>query len=264
MDIQERTGELYSAGGARLAQAVFTNETANGWQTVKFTAPVAITAGTTYVAAFYNPSGFYVADNLGLNTTIVNAPLTAAASGGVFSYGAAPSFPTNVFQASNYWVDPIFSTTASVDSSTEHLSWDAIPGATQYILNYRPNLSSSWITRTVTGSANISALTCGPSIILLFRQPAVQLRVRSAQDHLPHQAVLPMPVIFSRSVTTTLIWAISVSPDPPVNWEACIRIGFRNDIGGNQDQFQYAYTSGDNADYDVSDASFNRISKCSG
>jgi len=43
-----------------------------------------------------------------------------------------------------------------------------------------------------------------------------------------------------------------------VNWSTCISgsvytlSGSGTDIGGNSDQFQFAYTSGDNADYDVS------------
>ena len=57
------TGELYSNTGTRLASAVFTNETATGWQTVSFATPVAITANTTYVAAYFSSAGYYVEDN---------------------------------------------------------------------------------------------------------------------------------------------------------------------------------------------------------
>jgi len=35
------------------------NETASGWQQVLFGAPVAVTAGTTYVASYHAPSGGY-------------------------------------------------------------------------------------------------------------------------------------------------------------------------------------------------------------
>src|SRR6185295_12322267 len=57
------TGELYSSTGTRLAQAVFINETATGWQQVLFSSPVAITAGTTYIAAYHSSSGFYSSTN---------------------------------------------------------------------------------------------------------------------------------------------------------------------------------------------------------
>ena len=53
------TGSLWSASGTRLAQATFTGESATGWQTATFDTPVAITAGTTYVASYHAPSGRY-------------------------------------------------------------------------------------------------------------------------------------------------------------------------------------------------------------
>ena len=53
--------DLWSSTGTLLATATFTNETASGWQQVNFSNPVAITAGTTYVAS-YHTDGDYSAD----------------------------------------------------------------------------------------------------------------------------------------------------------------------------------------------------------
>ena len=39
-------------------------------------------------------------------------PLTALASGGVYVYGSANAFPSSTFQASNYWVDAVYSQSA--------------------------------------------------------------------------------------------------------------------------------------------------------
>ncbi len=50
-------GSLWSSTGTLLASATFTNETASGWQQVTFSEPVAITAGTTYVAGYWLPTG---------------------------------------------------------------------------------------------------------------------------------------------------------------------------------------------------------------
>ena len=50
-------GSLWDAGGGRLGQVTFTNETATGWQTATFATPVAVTAGTTYVVSYYAPDG---------------------------------------------------------------------------------------------------------------------------------------------------------------------------------------------------------------
>ncbi len=56
-------GTLYTASGRALAQANFANESATGWQTVTFASAVPVTAGTTYVAAYYAPNGHYAADD---------------------------------------------------------------------------------------------------------------------------------------------------------------------------------------------------------
>ena len=53
------TASLWTASGQLLATATFTNETASGWQYVAFATPVAITAGTTYVASYHTNSGHY-------------------------------------------------------------------------------------------------------------------------------------------------------------------------------------------------------------
>jgi Domain of unknown function (DUF4082)/Bacterial Ig-like domain/Bacterial Ig domain/Secretion system C-terminal sorting domain len=110
------TGELYSSTGTRLAQAVFTGESASGWQQVLFTSPVAITAGTTYIAAYYSSAGNYTSTTNYFATALVNGPITALADGtdgvnGVYTYSATPAFPSSSYQKSNYWVDALFSST---------------------------------------------------------------------------------------------------------------------------------------------------------
>jgi hypothetical protein len=128
-------GEMYSSAGTRLAQATFVNETATGWQTVSFSAPVAITAGTTYTAAYFSSLGYYTEDNnYFLNHSVINSPLTAPADGtngasgtdpgngqGTYKYTAAPAFPNQLYKSANYWVDAIFSTTNTITVEPAHL-----------------------------------------------------------------------------------------------------------------------------------------------
>ncbi len=104
------TGTLWSAAGVVLATGTFTAESASGWQTLVFASPVAVTAGTTYTASYYAPSGHYSVTSNFFATDYVNGPLTAPAGGnGVYRYGVGGGFPTNTFQSANYWVDAIFS-----------------------------------------------------------------------------------------------------------------------------------------------------------
>lgn len=110
-----KIGELYSyPGGVRLGSATFVNESVTGWQTAVFATPIAITAGTTYIAAYFSPNGNYVSSTNYMTTAVVNGFLTSLADGtdgpnGVYKYSNSAVFPISNFQKSNYWVDPLFS-----------------------------------------------------------------------------------------------------------------------------------------------------------
>jgi hypothetical protein len=112
-------GDLWSSTGTRLATGTFSGESATGWQQLTFASPVAVSAGTTYVASYYAPVGRYAADNNAFASSGVdNPPLHALANGadganGVYRYGTGGGFPTNTYQSSNYWVDVVFTTSAS-------------------------------------------------------------------------------------------------------------------------------------------------------
>ncbi|MBB2911620.1 hypothetical protein FHS43_002893 [Streptosporangium becharense] len=125
------TGSLWTSTGQLLANAVFTDETASGWQQVNFSTPVAIAAGTTYVASYHTTSGYYSTTRPYFTAQRTNGPLvapTSAASGGngVYTYGATNSFPSTSYQTTNYWVDVVFTPTNSL--------WDevAVPAIVSY------------------------------------------------------------------------------------------------------------------------------------
>lgn len=116
------TGSLWAADGTNLASAVFTSETATGWQDVTFTAPVHITAGTTYVASYHAPSGHYALGTGLIYDSVVTPPLTALQTGiagdnGVYAKGGSPTFPAESAGPSNYLVDVLFSTTVGPDTT---------------------------------------------------------------------------------------------------------------------------------------------------
>jgi hypothetical protein len=108
-DTGTHTGSLWSSAGTLLASGTFSNETASGWQELDFSSPVAITAGTTYVASYFTSTGYPAYTAQGLASAVVNGPLTALAGGGVYAYGSANTFPTNTYNNNNYWVDVVFS-----------------------------------------------------------------------------------------------------------------------------------------------------------
>jgi methionine-rich copper-binding protein CopC len=105
-------GTLWTNTGIQLATGTFTGETATGWQTMTFASPIAVTAGTTYVASYTLPNGHYAADGGYFQRTAVtsnplSAPLTAPGSAnGVYRVGTG--FPEQSYLGGNYWVDVVF------------------------------------------------------------------------------------------------------------------------------------------------------------
>jgi hypothetical protein len=108
---------LYTASGTMLGSVTVSRSAGTGWLTGTFASPISIKANTTYVAAYFSPGGRYAADNNGLINGDTSGPLVAPASGavggnGVYCYGSSFCFPTQTYQATNYWVDINFTSTA--------------------------------------------------------------------------------------------------------------------------------------------------------
>jgi Domain of unknown function (DUF4082)/Fibronectin type III domain/Bacterial Ig domain len=106
-------GSLWSSTGTLLASATFTGETESGWQQVTFSTPVAVTAGTTYVAGYFAPNGRYsyspaVFASAGVSSPPLQALANETSGNGVYTYGAESTFPSNSYNATNYWVDVLF------------------------------------------------------------------------------------------------------------------------------------------------------------
>lgn len=102
------TGSLWSSTGQLLATAIFTQETASGWQTVTFANPISIAAGVTYTAS-YHSNGQYAGTLDYFTAAHSNGPLTAAANNGYYIYDQDTLYPTQASGGANYWVDVIFS-----------------------------------------------------------------------------------------------------------------------------------------------------------
>ena len=108
-------GNLWSANGQLLASAVFSSETSSGWQQVNFSVPVPIAANTMYVVSYFTPTGNYAATgnhfSSAIGGTVLQAPSSAAVGGnGVYRYGGVSAFPYQSYNATNYWVDVVFTT----------------------------------------------------------------------------------------------------------------------------------------------------------
>ncbi|MGH9629118.1 MAG: DUF4082 domain-containing protein, partial [Bryobacteraceae bacterium] len=164
-------GNLWSGTGQLLASATFSNETASSWQQVNFATPVPITANTVYVASYHSNVGHYSQDqNYFATTGVDNPPLHALRNGesgfnSVYAYGSAGTFPTQTFNASNYWVDVAFSS-GTAPTLTAIAVTPANPtiqaGATQQFTatgTYSDNSTQNITTQVIWASSNTAAAT---------------------------------------------------------------------------------------------------------
>ncbi|GAA1287878.1 DUF4082 domain-containing protein [Saccharothrix xinjiangensis] len=158
------TGSLWSASGERLATGTFRGETASGWQTLVFAAPVAVARDTTYVASYFAPKGRYSYDrDYFARSSRYLEPLTGLQTGvdgpnGVFRAGGG--FPNTGFSDTNYWVDVVWAPepgadtrapdllgTTPLDGATSVAPWGAVTAA------YDEPLAPGQVEFTLTGPA---------------------------------------------------------------------------------------------------------------
>jgi len=193
------TATLWSSTGTLLATATFSNESVSGWQQVNFAAPVAIAANSVYVASYHTDVGHYASNGAYFaNSGFDHPPLHALSAGGnggngVYVYGAS-AFPTNTFNANNYWVDVVFSaaspttpTTAAAATPTSTATRTATATRT---LTATPTRTAP-PTSTATSIPNTAAPTGTPSAIV--NSPS------------PTRSISPTP-----TATPVQAWAVSL------------------------------------------------------
>jgi CshA-type fibril repeat protein len=114
-DTDNRVLNLWTSGGQNLGSVAVTSTPGQtGWQAGTLTAPVLVTAGTTYIASYgttqnYAFSGNYFNSAFSGPGGYLSAPSSGSSGGnGVYSNGGPGAFPSQAYQASNYWVDVDF------------------------------------------------------------------------------------------------------------------------------------------------------------
>ena len=226
-------GKVWTRTGTLLANITFTNETTSGWQQAILATPVPITANTTYVASYHTTVGRY-AVNSGYFTSsgFTNKPLQALANGadggnGVYQYGAG-DFPNPSFNASNYWVDVVFNTQPTFDSTPPTVTSvspangntnvevnvavtatfnEAMDGATISSATFwLRDATNALVAATVTYNADTRRATLMPNTIL-NQNTTYTATLQGTSSGVKDVAGNPLATNFSWSYTTT--------PGPP-------------------------------------------------
>jgi hypothetical protein len=104
-------GHLWTSSGAPLGSATFSNESAWGWQSARFSRPIPIRADTEYVVSYYAPTGKYSVSEDYFDRMIysasLNSPFSTKEAGNGLYNSKSSGFPRESKKASNYWVDVI-------------------------------------------------------------------------------------------------------------------------------------------------------------
>ncbi|WP_133411776.1 DUF4082 domain-containing protein [Agromyces badenianii] len=92
--------------GNPITTAVSSDETASGWQTVRFDSAVELTPGVEYRATYLTTTGRYAADVNALIGSVQSGPFVTVPGGGVYVYSSGASYPWST-AGHNYWADVV-------------------------------------------------------------------------------------------------------------------------------------------------------------
>jgi YVTN family beta-propeller protein len=107
-------GNLWTSSGSLLARVTFSGETATGWQEMKLSTPIRVTANTWYVVSYHTRSGRYIGQaNQFSSSGLANGPLYAARDGeggsnGLYRNTSSSAFPNRTTGSRGYWVDVVY------------------------------------------------------------------------------------------------------------------------------------------------------------
>ena len=129
---------------------------------------MAVTAGATYVVSYFAPVGRYAADEGYFGTSSYdNGPLSALRDGqdggnGVYRYGSPGGFPTLSFGSTNYYVDPVFTTSATPPPS------DTTPPT---VTSRTPAAGATGVPTSTSVTATFSESVDPASVSVILRDP---------------------------------------------------------------------------------------------
>jgi hypothetical protein len=249
-------GNLWTTGGQLLASATFAGESGSGWQQVSFPDPVAITAGQTYVASYHTNVGYYSYSSSGLSGSVDTPPLHALASAssggnGVFNYGPS-AFPTGSYNATNYFVDVLYTTNFVNNVPPTVTGQTPAPGATQVPFNTAvaatfskavTSSSISFVLKNAGGTAIPGTLSYNATNHTATLQPSANLAqaasftatVSGATDQYGN-VMSPVTWSFTTASCPCSIWSGSATPATASSNDAsAIEVGvkFRSDVAGS-------------------------------
>ena len=222
-------GHIWTSTGTLIAEAIFTGETASGWQEMAFTTPVPIEPGITYVASYHSASGDYCYTNPSLTSTQGSGPIKVLGNGvdgpnGLYDYTSVPAMPASNFNSANYFVDVVF---------TPGLVGGVFDGSTNYVPKFSSviALSNSLIYDNGT-SVGVGTVSVADTNFRLFVEKGIRTRkIKVDQAGWPDYVFEPDYKLLSLKDLEKFIAAEKHLPGLPTSVEVAAK-GI--DVGDNQ------------------------------
>jgi Domain of unknown function (DUF4082)/Secretion system C-terminal sorting domain len=136
-------GNSFTPGG-NLSTATAPSVTGAGWKEIDIP-DVVLTPGNAYVISIFSPTGFYSVTNNYFPTApdqsippfiiVANNTDPALVGNGVYKYTATSAFPDATGNTSNYWIDPVFTTTFTLPVSIA--DFKATTASNNILLNWK-------------------------------------------------------------------------------------------------------------------------------
>lgn len=224
-----REGHLWDASGNLLDSAIFSSETDSGWQQASLSAPVSITANTTYIVSCFSSSGDYAITNPYFTQRTPYDPLygvedNMSVGNGVYAYTNVDLFPSNNFATSNYWVDVVGTFTDAVPPASPVICYAGrtstsiklkIAGSTDnfsVITSYEIYNGGTWLASVpynsnpehIYAATGLSASTSYTSINVKAKDLATNL---SAASNSFSKSTLPVHMRFDEGFEDSCVWA---------------------------------------------------------
>jgi hypothetical protein len=224
---------LWTGSGTLLASTTFTAESASGWQQVTFPTPIPISANAVYVVSYHTDIGHYSYTPAYFGGGgAANPPLRPINS--VYAYGASRIFPTSSYNATNYWVDVLFSpaltiTTAELPLGGLNAPYSALLSRTGGVAPFAWSISSGALPPGLSLDTSTGAISGTPTTVGTY-----DFTVRVSDSSVPLQAVTSSARIIIATAVNS-VWSETAVPalaDAGPDNSVELGIQFRADVDG--------------------------------
>jgi F5/8 type C domain/Secretion system C-terminal sorting domain len=202
------------------------------------TGPWKVVESMTNNFEFYNEfNGSYTGRYVRMQGVRLNASNPTVYAYGILEFAV-------LGQPANSCAKPANLATANIRQATANIRWDAVNGASSYLLRYKTPAVSSWVTRTTTNpTQSLSALACGTDYAVEVQAICGATNQSSFSSLSFKTGNCFNPCSLPTRYNNADIGDIGIAGSSCLNASIITVKGSGNHIGSTNDQFQFAFTN---------------------